>query len=88
MVTVAQAMLSELFLSSLRLCWFYRLDKIWGLTDHELQMVPMVHPSKVKVKVRVTLRLAVYRQSVGLGVTPLETHDQIFFQLNSCGNSP
>jgi hypothetical protein len=35
--------------------------------------------SQVKVKVKVTLRLAVYRQSVRLGVKPLETHDQIFF---------
>jgi hypothetical protein len=39
-------------------------------------------------KVKVTLQLAVYRQSVRLGVKPLETHDQTFFQLNSCGNSP
>jgi hypothetical protein len=38
--------------------------------------------------VKVTLRLAVYRQPVRLGVKPLETNDQIFFQLNSCGNSP
>jgi hypothetical protein len=30
-------------------------------------------------KFKVTLRLAVYRQSVRLGVKPLETHDQIFF---------
>jgi hypothetical protein len=44
---------------------------------------------KVKIKVRVTLRLAVYRQSVRLGVRPLETHEQrYFFQLISCGNSP
>jgi hypothetical protein len=28
------------------------------------------------VRVRVTLRLAVYRQSVSLGDKPLETHDQ------------
>jgi hypothetical protein len=41
-----------------------------------------------KVKVKVTLRLAVYRQSVRLGVKPLENYDHIFFQLNSCGNSP
>jgi hypothetical protein len=34
---------------------------------------------RVKVKVRLTLRLAVYRQSVCLGVKPLETHDQRFF---------
>jgi hypothetical protein len=43
---------------------------------------------KVKVNVKVTLRLAVYRQSVRPGVRPLETHDQRFFQLNSYGNSP
>jgi hypothetical protein len=43
----------------------------------------------VKVKVKVTLLLAIYRQSVRLGVRHLETHDQItFFQLNSCGNNP
>jgi hypothetical protein len=30
----------------------------------------------VKVRVRVTLQLAVYRQSVLLGDKPLETHDQ------------
>jgi hypothetical protein len=41
------------------------------------------------VKVRVTLQLAVYRQSVRLGVKPLECHYQrFFFQLNPCGNSP
>jgi hypothetical protein len=44
--------------------------------------------SKVKVKVRVTLLLAVYRQSVRLGVKPLESHDQrLFFsteRLRSC----
>jgi hypothetical protein len=36
----------------------------------------------------VTLRLAAYCQSVRLGARPLENHDQIIFQLNSCGNSP
>jgi hypothetical protein len=40
------------------------------------------------LRVRVTLRLAVYRQSVRLGDKPLETHDQrLFFQLNPCGQS-
>jgi hypothetical protein len=34
---------------------------------------------KVKVKVEVTLRLAVYRQLVRLGVKPLEAHDQTLF---------
>jgi hypothetical protein len=46
--------------------------------------------ASVEVKAKVTLRLAVYRQSVRLGVKPLETHDQrsFFFRLNPCGNSP
>jgi hypothetical protein len=44
---------------------------------------------EVKVKFKVTLRLAVYRQWVRLGVKPLEVHDQRFFlQLNPYGNSP
>jgi hypothetical protein len=43
----------------------------------------------VKVKVRVTLWLVVYRQSVPLGIKPLETQDQrFFFQLSPCSNSP
>jgi hypothetical protein len=49
------------------------------------------HHWTTNVRVRVTLRLAVYRQSVRLGARPLETHDQRFPpppQLNSCGNSP
>jgi hypothetical protein len=42
----------------------------------------------VRVRVRVTLRLAAYRQSVRLGSEPLETHGQnSFSQLNTCGNS-
>jgi hypothetical protein len=43
---------------------------------------------KVKVKARVTLQLAVYHQSVRFGANPLETHDQRFFQLNSCCQRP
>jgi hypothetical protein len=41
-----------------------------------------------KVRVRVTLRLAVYHQSVRLGAKPLENHGQIFFQLNTYDHSP
>jgi hypothetical protein len=45
--------------------------------------------SFVKVKVKNTLRLAVYRQSVHLGAKLLEDNDQRFFlQLNPCGQSP
>jgi hypothetical protein len=36
----------------------------------------------------ITLRLAVYLQSVRLGVKPLETHDHYFFQLSTCSFSP
>jgi hypothetical protein len=39
-------------------------------------------------RVTITLRLAVYRQSVHLCDKPLETHDWHFFQLNTCGHSP
>jgi hypothetical protein len=41
----------------------------------------------VRVRVRVTLRLAVYRQSVRLGAKLLETYDQYIFQLNTYGYS-
>jgi hypothetical protein len=34
---------------------------------------------KDKVRIRVTLRLTLYRQSVRLGAQPLETYDQYFF---------
>jgi hypothetical protein len=41
------------------------------------------------VRVRVTLRLVVYRQSVRLGAEPLQTHGQnCFSQLNTCGHNP
>jgi hypothetical protein len=46
------------------------------------------HVYEVRVRVRVTLRLAVYRQSIRLGAKPLETNGQIFFfQLNTYGHS-
>jgi hypothetical protein len=41
------------------------------------------------VKERLTSRLALYFQSVRLGVKPLETQDQRFlFELNPCDNIP
>jgi hypothetical protein len=44
---------------------------------------------RVPIRVRVTLRLTVYRRSIRLGARPLANHDQRFvFQLNPCGNSP
>jgi hypothetical protein len=62
---------------------------MWGALCNKRTnlLLPM---SQVKVKVKVTLRLAVYHQSVRLSVKPLEVHDQrfFFFQLNSCGDSP
>jgi hypothetical protein len=45
------------------------------------KMLPQaMRNTKVKVKVRITLRMAVYLQSVRLGVKPLETHGQKFFK--------
>jgi hypothetical protein len=41
-----------------------------------------------KVKVKITLRLAVYRQSVRLVVKPLEAHDQRFFPTKLLRNNP
>jgi hypothetical protein len=60
------------------------------ITNLQLQLsvpgwLPIV---RVRVRVKVTLRLAVYHQSVRLGVKPLETQDQILFQVNPCGHSP
>jgi hypothetical protein len=39
-------------------------------------------------RVRVTLRLVVYRQSVQLGDKLIETHNQLPPQLNTCSHSP
>jgi hypothetical protein len=40
------------------------------------------------ILILVTLRLAVYRQSVRLSNKSLKTHDQQFFQMNTCCHSP
>jgi hypothetical protein len=56
---------------------FFRLD-----TPRELFWLPPELPQFWSTRVRVTLRLAVYRQSFRLGVKPLETRDprpEIFF---------
>jgi hypothetical protein len=60
---------------------FFRLD-----TPLELFWLP--NELSVNVKVKVTLRLAVYRQSVLLASSPLRPTTRFFFRLNSCGNSP
>jgi hypothetical protein len=57
------------------------------------QLYPFLKDSRREltrlVRVRVTLRLAVYRQSVLLITEPLETQARIFFsRLNVCGLSP
>jgi hypothetical protein len=48
-----------------------------GLTTNSLLQL-----LTLKVKVKVTLGLAAHRQSIGLGVRPLEIHDQRFLQLD------
>jgi hypothetical protein len=45
-------------------------------TGFEFYSLP---PTLKRVRVRVTLRLAVYRQSVHLGAKPLVAQDQSFF---------
>jgi hypothetical protein len=41
-----------------------------------------------RLKLRVTLRLLDYRQSVRLGAKPLRITTRDFFRLNSCGHNP
>jgi hypothetical protein len=53
------------------------------LSPTALCLLPTELISSVKVKVKVTLRLVIYRQSVRLGVKPLETHDQNCFWLQN-----
>jgi hypothetical protein len=51
--------------------------------DHAAQKTQLPYSCRgVKSKFKVTLRLVVYRQSVCLGVKPLETPDQNFFPPN------
>jgi hypothetical protein len=58
-----------------------RLDYLYSLEAD--------HRKHIWVRVRVTLRLAVYRQSVSLATSPLRPKTRIFVsQLNTCGYSP
>jgi hypothetical protein len=58
--------------------------------DFQLSTLESKYLSKVRVKVKVTVWVAIYRQSFRLGVKPPETNNQryFFFQLSPCGNSP
>jgi hypothetical protein len=46
------------------------------------------YPTSNSFRITVSLRLAVYRQSVHLGDKTLEVTTNNFFQLNTCGHSP
>jgi hypothetical protein len=48
------------------------------------------HVKVILLKIKVPLRLTVYRQSIRLGVKPFETHDErsLFYQQSPSGNSP
>jgi hypothetical protein len=77
----------------LRQCIFLQLTLNsfpWRLCVLDPRLLRSDYSQKVKVKfkVKITLWLAVYRQSVCLGVRPLKTQEQKFFQLNSFDNSP
>jgi hypothetical protein len=64
--------------------WIY-----WTLYNSQLQVIitlPLIYAlyrslqhTKVLVRVRITLRLAIYRQSVRLGVNPLRPTTRDFF---------
>jgi hypothetical protein len=57
----------------------------------DFNLVPSsVTACQVKVKDKIILRIAVYRQSVRLGAHPFEDHDQRFLslQVNPCSRSP
>jgi hypothetical protein len=70
----------------------YVIINVWYLESHlhlEDLCLPWKFNGLLKIKVRVTLRLAVYRQSVSLGAKPLDTQDQrFFFNLNPRGHGP
>jgi hypothetical protein len=78
--------------SSAFVFWTGALEPVLHRVIHKWVYCVMGHLTlwsmKVKVRARVTLRLAVYHHSVRLGIRPLETHDQRFlFQLNPCVTS-
>jgi hypothetical protein len=50
----------------------------WTLSTSDHTTLSLLY-STLSSQVKVTLRLAVYSQSVRLGVRPLETHDQRCF---------
>jgi hypothetical protein len=76
----------HILLSQIRDFPFCRLLRLAGLRWRYSSPPP--HRIWLNFRVRVTLRLAVYRQSVRLGAEPLEIHGQNFFQLSTCGHSP
>jgi hypothetical protein len=66
-------------------CWSSPAESFLILGSAGLLSIFLSHNS---VRVRVTLRLAVYRLSVRLGANPMRPTTRIFFQLNTCGYSP
>jgi hypothetical protein len=69
----------HILLSQIRDFPFCRLLRLGGLRWRYLTPPPHRTNWGYGVRVRVTLGLAVYRQSVRLGAEPLETHGQNFF---------
>jgi hypothetical protein len=62
---------------------------LWRVSPFCLNLGLVSTTSESESESRVTLRPAVYRQSVRIGAEPLATHGQNFFsQLNTCGHSP
>jgi hypothetical protein len=78
----------HILLSQIRDFPFHRLLRLAGLRWR--YSTPPPHEILYFLRVRVTLRLAIYRQSVRLDAKPLVTHGQnlFIFQPNTCGNDP
>jgi hypothetical protein len=71
-----------ILLSQIRDFPFLRLLRLAGVRWKYSTPHPYGYWIHLKVKVKVILRLAVYRQSVRLGIKLLETHDQTVFFFN------
>jgi hypothetical protein len=78
--------------STLKICSFFlSCFLVTGFKTvrlHPKRLALILHFQVNWVRVRVALLLAVYCQSAPLGVKPLETPNQHFFQPNACGYSP